>query len=293
MMMERQDIWLVNNPASGSNDQDALDALTGQCDEAGLCLTRRIAFPDDDLPTPGELDDASIRTVAVFAGDGTVNALVTALQGWGGAILVLPGGTMNLLSQRLHGPRSSDEIVRSLVRGEAVRVRPSIVHCMTDGRRFNKPAGTALAELLAGPATAWSDAREAFRDRKLVEVVEEALEAAAQSIEGVRVHCTDPATGREDGYPLLAVAPQGDRLSVRAYHADKFLEYAQQGMAILGHRFREGPHDELGKFSEMLIESADGSAIPMLVDGEPLEGSASVRFVLADCAVDLIATGER
>lgn len=292
-MMKSQDIWLVNNPASGSNDQDALDALTGQCDAAGLCLTRRIAFPHQDLPAPGELDAAGIRTVAVFAGDGTVNALVTALQGWSGAILVLPGGTMNLLSKRLHGPRSSDEIVQSLIRGDARRIRPSIVHCVTGSDAENAPTGTALAEVLAGPATAWSEAREAFRDRDIAAVVEDAIEAASQSIDGVRVHCADPAKGRGDGYPLLMVTPQRKEFSVKAYHADRFMEYAQQGMAILGHRFRDGPHEELGKFSQMMVKSADETAIPMLIDGEPVHGSGSVRFVLAECGVDLIATGER
>ena len=291
--MESQDIWLVNNPASGSNDRDALDALSGECDRAGLCLTRRIAFPGDDLPSPTELDAAGIRTVAVFAGDGTVNALVTHLAGWDGAILVLPGGTMNLMSRRLHGPRSSDEIVQSLIRGDAQKVRPSIVHCMVGGNNNDAPAATALAELLTGPATAWSEAREAFRDRNLAAVVEDALEAATESIEGVKVHCADPEAGRSEGYPLLMITPQGEEFSVKAYHADKVIEYAQQGIAILGHRFRDGPHDELGKFKQMLVKSADGSAIPMLIDGEQVEGGASVRLVLGRCGVDLIATGER
>ena len=89
------------------------------------------------------------------------------------------------------------------------------------------------------------------------------------------------------------VTPQQGEFSVKAYHADRFMEYAQQGMAILGHRFRDGPHDELGKFTSMIVRSADDTAIPMLIDGEPIEGAASVRLILTECGVDLIATGER
>ena len=50
-----------------------------------------------------ELDAAGIKRLAIFTGDGSLNAAITNLYGWGGKILVLPGGTMNLLCKRLNG----------------------------------------------------------------------------------------------------------------------------------------------------------------------------------------------
>lgn len=283
-MIDTQDVWLVANPSSGSNDDDALEALSRNCESAGLCLTRRIAFPEEELPTPEELDAAGLRMIAVFAGDGTINALAHALHGWRGAVLVLPGGTMNLLSLRLHGPRSSEEIVQSVVRGDARRVRLSAIRCDNH---------IALAGLLAGPATAWGDVREAMRELNVSAMVEETVAAMNESTEGVPVRCTEPAAGRTEGYPLLMLTPEKGHFSIKAYHAEGIVEYARQGLAILRRNFRDGPHDDLGNFTSMRIESADGTDIPLLVDGEAMQSGASVSLSLTECGVDLIATGER
>lgn len=282
-MIDTQDVWLVANPSSGSNDDDALEALSHHCQSAGLCLTRRIAFPEERLPTSAELDAAGLTVIAVFAGDGTINALARTLEGWSGAVLVLPGGTMNLLSQRLHGPRSSEEIVESVVRGDARRVRLSAIRADDH---------VALAGLLAGPATAWGDVRESMRELNVAAMVEDTVTAVSESTEGVPVRCTDPAAGRAEGYPLLMAMPQRGNFSIKAYHAEGIIEYARQGLAILRRNFREGPHDDLGNYTTMRIESADGTDIPLLVDGEAVEGGASIRLTLDECGVDLIATGE-
>ena len=96
----KRDIWLVRNDASGSNREDVLAALEGCCVEAGFHIARQTCFPDEPLPAPQDLDAAGIDLVAVFTGDGTANTLIGALAGWRGAVLVLPGGTMNLLYRR-------------------------------------------------------------------------------------------------------------------------------------------------------------------------------------------------
>lgn len=277
------DIWLVANPASGSNDEAALSALTRRCAQAGLCLTRTIAFPDEPLPTPADLDAAGVDVVAVFAGDGTINSLVTALDGWAGAVLVLPGGTMNLLSIRLHGSRDCDGIVDAVARGHGRRTRPGTVETAH---------GTALAGLLVGPATAWGGVREAMRDLDVPAIVGETVEAVSESTEGVPVCCASPPAGRAQGYPLLMLTPEDGHFSIKAYHAEGIVEYARQGLAILRRNFREGPHDDLGNFTNMTVASADGSAIDLLIDGEHAAGAGTVLCSVGACGVDLIATDE-
>ena len=91
-MTEPRPLWLVNNAASGSNSDAALTALEACCGEHGFRVAHRTVFPAQDLPTPAMLDAAGIDLVAVFSGDGTINSLLTALAGWGGAVLVLEGG---------------------------------------------------------------------------------------------------------------------------------------------------------------------------------------------------------
>ena len=148
-------IWLVTNGASGSNDRESIAGVKRSCEDAGFLIERLITFPEQPLPTPAALDRADIETILVFAGDGTANALITSLAGWSGAVLVLPGGTMNLLYRRLHGERPFGEVVRSAATGAARRGRPGVLAC---------DAGTAFAEALAGPGTSWREVREAMRE---------------------------------------------------------------------------------------------------------------------------------
>src|SRR6185503_11483489 len=104
-----------------------LAALEACCGAHGFEVARRTVFPEQALPTPAELAAAGIDRVAVFAGDGTVNAAIAGLAGWDGAVLVLPGGTMNLLYHRLHGARSLEQTVAAVARGAVAMRRPGAI----------------------------------------------------------------------------------------------------------------------------------------------------------------------
>src|SRR5687768_12660391 len=189
-------IWLVNNASSGSNDDKALAALDACCGEHGLRIAHRTVFPAQDLPSPAMLDAAGLDLVAVFAGDGTINTLIGALAGWRGAVLVLPGGTMNLLYHRLHGERAMDEVVAAAARGETLLRRPSVIRC---------PYGNAYAGMLAGPGTSWGRVREAMREAAVVELAESTVAAIDETLTGEMIACVSPQLGRREGYPLLCL----------------------------------------------------------------------------------------
>jgi hypothetical protein len=274
-------ICLVTNLASGSNKATALEELEHAAIEAGIRIARRLTLPDDDLPTAAELDAAGIACVAVFAGDGTVNAMVTSLYGWGGAVLVLPGGTMNLLFHRLHGDRDAAAVLGAVAGGAVRRCRPSAVR---------SEAGDALVEVLAGPATAWSAVREAMRGRDLPGIAGGAAKAIERSVAAPMVTCSNPELGRREGYPMLSLVPRGNRIVVTAYHADSIDEYLAQGIALLRRAFRDGPHDRLGDADRLLLRNVGGEPIGLLLDGEAAEAGIEARFTLARCEVDLLAT---
>lgn len=280
--MERAEpIWLVENASSGSNTEEALDALRGLCTDAGYHVVQRSRFPDEDLPTPAVLDAAKVELVAVFTGDGTVNALVESLAGWGGAVLVLPGGTMNLLFHRLHGDRSLEEVVAAAAEGRARRVRPAIIRT---------PAGDALAELLAGPGTSWNEVREDLREHSVARMLEDAAEALDGTLSQPGVACREPRLGRSEGYPLLLLDPGNESIEISAFYAEGLGDLLAQGWAMLRRNFREGPHDVIGSPREVVVESLDGAPFGVLLDGEPAEVDSPARFGLAECEVDLLTT---
>ncbi|MCP5402009.1 MAG: hypothetical protein H6917_06445 [Novosphingobium sp.] len=137
--------WLIYNAASGRNDPEALAMLDNALGEAGCNLERKIRFPEEDAPEISELRERGVDLVVIFAGDGTISSVVTGLFGWEGRLLVLPGGTMNLLSRRLHGEASAGEIIARLGGSNVRKVRPTIV---------SSRSGYALTGVLAGPGTA-------------------------------------------------------------------------------------------------------------------------------------------
>jgi hypothetical protein len=277
----RRPIWLVNNASSGSNDDTALAALEACCGEHGFDVARRTVFPDQPLPTSAELGAAGIDRVAVFAGDGTINAAVAGLAGWEGAVLVLPGGTMNLLYHRLHGDRTLEQTVASVARGEATRRRPSVIRCSY---------GDAFAGMLAGPGTSWGKVREAMREADVSELAAGTIEAIEQTLTGEMIACTAPPLGRSEGYPLVCLTPRESGIEIEAYYAETAGEYLEQAWALLRRNFREGPHDVLGHPPALRLASTRGNPFGLLIDGEQAEAAAETEFTLAACEVDLLAT---
>jgi len=273
-------LWLVHNDASGSNDRETLERMSSGCADCGLRVAYRSTFPDDDLPLPAMLDAAGIDLVAVFAGDGTVNATLAALSGWGGQVLILPGGTMNLLYHRLFGDMDFEEVLRLAGSGDLSVRRPGIISC---------PMGKAYAGLLAGPGTSWNDVREAMRHADVLAMATETREAFIRTLQDEPLRCIEPELGRASGYPLLLLDPKDDGIDVCAYHAETTAEFVDQLLALAKHDFRQGPHDHLGKADRLTLGSTGAHEFGVLLDGEPAIAEGATTFELSTCEVDLLA----
>ena len=280
-MAEQRDIWLVANEGSGSVREELLANLHASCAQSDLCIVGRSDFPRDSIPSPQDLAARGIDTLFALGGDGTINAVVSALAGWEGAILPLPGGTQNLLTHRLHGDAEVDTVVSSFARGKAERVRPRIIR---------SSQGLALAGLLIGPGTSWNEVREALRHGDPAEM----LRATGTAIEGTTgrppVRIAEPAVGQREGYPIIELVPHAGGMDAAAYHARTGADFVAQTWALLRQEFREGPHDTLGPFDRLVLESTGGEPLDLLLDGEPAHAGPRETFTLEPCPVDLIAT---
>ena len=273
--------WLVVNPASGSNNASSCETVAAALTDRGFRVDRVIAFPDDALPDIAALDAAGIALVVVYTGDGSVNALINLLAGWNGAVLVLPGGTMNLLAKRLHRSLGMEAILDIVAGGGAQARRVSGVRC---------EAGLALAGLLVGPGTSWSRVRESMCNLAIAEVAAGAIEAIKHTAAGPYVRAPENSLARDDGYALVELTPGEHGVQADGYYADAPLDYAGQAWAVLRRRFREGPHDRLGVSKSIALESIDGSPLACLIDGEPAECPSPFRFTVEPSGVDLLAT---
>ena len=280
-------IALVVNDASGSYSPEAVEALRETFASHDIEVARCITVPEDDVPSGDELDADGIEYLAVFAGDGTISRTVKTLDGWGGAVLPLPGGTMNLLCGRLHGEDASEEeIVARVAKGDMRLSCEPVVR--QDDRQ-------SLVGVSCGPGVHWYHVREAMRHATdkggLGELVDETGEAMDLTLNGPMVVCRTPQVGRDEGYALIELEPEEDGIHVIAYTAQDFGGYLKQGLAMILRKFREGPHERLCRAEEVTIAALEGGKMELSFDGEPVDGAASETFRLERCPVRLVVTG--
>lgn len=273
-------LWLVVNPASGSNSEAAVAALTAALAEDGHAPARVLRLPADQLPTRAALEAANVATLAIFTGDGTVNAQVALLHGWSGAVLVLPGGTQNLLAKALHGDVDAPTIATRLGRGALQRVRRSAVQTS---------AGDALVEVLAGPGATWADVREGVRDMDLSSIASALGEAVRSTAGGAAVSVSEPPMGKPDGYRAVRMDADQGTLTLDGYDAQDWADLAAHGVSMLVKRdFRQGPHEELGQADAVVCTSHE--PIALMIDGERRDGSMKETFRCVTLPVEFLAS---
>lgn len=216
-----QRLWFVSNVHSGTATHEKCEALEAVLAEHGLELAGRTRFPDDDLPGKMELAAARADTVMLFAGDGTINAALCKLADWDGAVLILPGGTMNLLAKTLHAASDPPAIVTAAHR----RARQIALPYAEAGRH------RAFVGLIVGPATAWAHAREAARKRRPADLLRAARDAWRRTFgRGTRLEGAPRLRGR---YQALVVTPHDNGLTVAGIDARDWRAVAELGWSWL------------------------------------------------------------
>ncbi len=262
------------NPSSGSVD-DALEASvrTGLT-AGGLQIGGQSVLPDDALPEQPDLLAARADCVAVLAGDGTINAVASRLAGWDGAILALPGGTMNLLPRRLHGEQSEAQIAAAAALAPAIRL-PVI------------EAGRHVAHIgaIAGPLAAWADPREAARDFSLARLRRAVARAWARSrAPGIRAI----GLGREQRMKAVVVTPVAQGLEVAAISLDGLASLARIGVSWLGGDWRAAADIHSACARELTLVSP--RAIQLLLDGEACDLASPISLRWGQSRVRFVAT---
>lgn len=266
---------LICNLRSGSSDEALVGRLTEICDAGGAPLVRAFILPDDDLPSVAALDDAGIDLLLVLSGDGTLNAAASKLETWNGAMLPLPGGTLNLFHKTLHGDRSPEEILSDALSGKARRVHPPTILC---------DAGRAYIGVIAGPTTAWAEVREQLRTLSLsglAETIPDAIDATLHG-DGVSIR------GSDESFQAINLTPEADGIRAEGLITDSAGSILRHGIAWLGGDFREGPSVALSERRAVVIEGS--GTIGLLLDGEPAELPPGATYRLEASPLAFLAT---
>jgi len=272
--MER--LWFITNPGSGSTTRAKCDALEGVFTERGLTLVGRTEFPEQNMPAGPDLDRDGIDTVVLFAGDGTINAALSALRAWEGSFLILPGGTMNLLAKSLHDTLDPRAIVQA-AHDEATRI--ALPYVQAAGHR-------AFVGLIMGPATAWFRAREAVLKGAFRRLFQAAHVAWNRTFggSGIRISGVSALAGR---YQAVFVRPEKGELHVAAVDARDWSAIAQLGWEwltgdwVAAHAVSEGLTREFAaRGKKPVLALFDGEPVP-LAPGTPITAGISRKAFIA------------
>jgi len=266
---------LVCNLRSGSSDEALAERLAEMCHAAGAPLALTVTLPGGELPTATILAEQGIDLLLVLSGDGTLNAAAGNLETWDGAMLPLPGGTLNLFHKTLHGDRSPEEILNDALAGKARRVHPPTILC---------DAGRAYIGVIAGPTTAWAEVREQFRSLSLTglaETIPDAIDATLHG-DGVQIR------GSHQSFQAINLTPEADRIVAEGLITDSAGSILRHGIAWLGGDFREGPSVDLSERRAVVIEGS--GTIGLLLDGEPAELPSGATYRLKASPLAFLAT---
>ncbi len=250
-----QRVWFITNPGSGSSTEQKCAALLALLDEQGVTLVGRTSFPADDLPAPAMLDAVGVDTAVLFAGDGTINAAICALATWEGAILLLPGGTMNLLAKTLHGDADPAAIIHA---AKDATTRIALPYVKAGEHR-------AFVGVIIGPAASWVHAREMIRAGK-IRGLKRAIGHAWAKTFGSGLRMTG-APGLPRSAQAVFITPEPDGLSLAAVDARDW-----RSIAELGWDWMTGAWVEAAAVTELHAASVRPESrkpVLALFDGEP------------------------
>ena len=250
---------LIINANSGSANAVDGEQVVSALQAAGLDICRQVKLPDEDLPSKDAVEDGRFEVVAILSGDGTISSLCANLSGWDGAILALPGGTMNLLSRRLHG----DYPLPALLQGIAsTPLDAEHIAVIKFGER------EILTGLTVGPCTRWGEVREGIRQGDMSTLTDIVPAAWSETLADNGVWL---GGGGRKAYAGIFIEPvDANALLVMAFRANSITDMVGHGIAWLRRDFREGPRSDLGTMATVTV-LGDDTDTGLLIDGE-LEG---------------------
>lgn len=263
------------NPAAGGVDSDGLERMRAALESAGVRDADVVALDTADSDSQlAELAAKDPDMFVIWGGDGTLRAAMSTLGERTKNLLLLPGGTMNMLTKAIHGDMAWDAILARVI---------------AEPRRRTIPAGEANGHLfycamIAGAPVRLAEAREAVRRGELVKAASEA-KSALESMESLHMEAKF-----RNGYDLGGKLPQTSMIAalVGPLSRGGGMEIAAlsdlsaagaMGLvwSSLVSDWRTAENVQIVEAQSLEINAEDGEDIPILIDGEPMQAGARIR----------------
>jgi diacylglycerol kinase family enzyme len=277
------------NPASGSVSVDGGERLRAALEVAGVSGAEMVEIDCSDCETQlKQLADSKPDLFVVWGGDGTLRSALGVVGKVTPNLLLLPGGTMNLLTRSIHGEKTWEQVLTDVLAGP---------------KRITLPAGKVNDEIfycamLAGAPAHFAEARESLRRGELVKAATEAR-AALDTLNTLHLDAR-----YRDGYTFeRASLPPTSVIGalVGPMARDHAMEIAALAESSTGAAlnvvwssfisdWRTAPGITIVPARSLVIETEDGD-IPVIVDGEAMEAGNRVQVSYIEEAAQCLTAG--
>lgn len=277
------------NPRSGSVPVDAREKMTALLAEHGITDADMVETdPDACAEQMRALAETQPDLFMVWGGDGTIRSALSIAGPITDKLLILPGGTMNLLPKAVHGDKPWDQIVRDVLNGHTTQ---TLSAGEVNGERF-------YCAMLAGAPAHFAEVRENLRKGDLGA----AAAGAAGAIDTLKsLHL---AASYADGYSFVdsrlpvssvvgAVIGSLTRTGRGMEVASLANPTATGALNVVWTSFftdwRKADGVETAPAISLQIGNDDGGDIPMIADGEPVEAAPVARVAFIEKASQCLA----
>jgi diacylglycerol kinase family enzyme len=263
----RRRALVLFNPKAGGVRAEDKDRLAAALAEAGV---EEATFGDAFARNPF-VNAARADLVVVLGGDGTARAIAARAPRDAPPLILLPGGTLNILPRALYGQRAWPEALsEALAHGRVQR--------LSLGRANGKPFFVAAA---FGAPTLLARAREAVREGRYLHALRGVRHFASRSFSrSLRARPGGERMRKAEAIgvlcPSFSGAYEGDSLEWVRLDPRGIGDLLRLGLSGFGPGWREDPAVDLRACRSGDIASA--GIIPATLDGEPTTFLSRVRI---------------
>ncbi|MEP7210301.1 MAG: diacylglycerol kinase family protein, partial [Alphaproteobacteria bacterium] len=213
-------------------------------------------------------------------GDGTLRSALAIAGAKTPNLLLLPGGTMNLLAKSIHGDHPWNQILANTIKSPRHIIIPA---GDLNGERF-------YCAMLAGAPARFAEARESLRRGDIGNVVTGARVAleALQTIHlkarvGEGYQCAD------DRLPVTSfigamVGPlvKNGRMEIAALTDTTTTGALNVMWTSFLSDWRSAPGVKIVESDTLIIDSEEDDAIPVILDGETIEAGSRIEVIFVE-----------
>ena len=233
--------------------------------------------------------DMECDALIVWGGDGTVSSVLQRMGGDGPPVLPLPGGTMNMLHQRVHGAHAD---WRTCLVEALLRKRPEMLPAAKVDRKL------VFVAALAGRLTGLALAREAVREGDFAGLAQTLADQDSLNLESsIQFEFTGSAGAGSGQATALGIFVTENRrqldngLDLVTTDPQNLAELTRIGLQALISPLNRTQGVTMYQAQHITLSIPAGSELPGTLDGEPVVFSDKIEVEFIPEAARVLGAG--